>query len=459
MLERDFLGFINDKRLFGPTDCVLLAISGGLDSVVMADLFGRSDQRFAVAHVNFGLRGGESDGDAVFVESKAQQYGVPFHLTRFDTAAVAAERGISIQMAARDLRYDWFAQLIREYGYAGVATAHHQNDVLETLLLNLTRGTGLAGLHGIAARQGDVIRPVLFATRERLAAHAEAYGLTYCEDRSNTDDKYARNRIRHHVVPVLTDLNPGLWQTLPRTVERLRAAETLVRAELDRSWRALIEPTANGLFLPTDKLLAQSEPAFRLAEWLKPFGFTQDQTSQMIESLGRQTGQVFQSPTHRLTHDRLSNGAVGLLLELEPTRNAYELTLTGWPTAPIDVAGLFTLTIETFDKPADFRPPTDPNIACLDADRLMLPLTIRPWQLGDRFRPLGLSGTKLVSDLLNDLKLPRAEREQTAVVLSGNEIAWVIGHRIGHLFRVTAETNRILMVSLVNPAFQSVSSN
>ena len=455
MLEREFLGFINDKRLFGPTDCVLLAVSGGLDSVVMADLFGRTDQRFAIAHVNFGLREDASDADAAFVQNVAQQYGVPFHLTRFDTVAVAAERKISIQMAARDLRYNWFAQLLREHGYAVVATAHHQNDVLETLLLNLTRGTGLAGLHGIAVRQSDVIRPVLFATRYELATHADEHGLTYREDRSNADDKYARNRIRHHVVPVLTDLNPGFWQTLPRTVERLRAAETLVRAELDRSWQTLVEPRANGFFLPTDKLLAQPELAFRLAEWLKPFGFTQGQASQIGESLHQEAGQVFHSPTHgasvvTVAHDRLSNGTAGLSIETGPVPKPYELVVTDWPDSPIDVGGRFTLTVEVFDKSANFQPSADPTVACLDADGLVFPLTIRPWQLGDRFRPLGLNGTKLISDLLNDLKLPRAERQQTAVLLSGDEIAWVIGHRIGHHFRVTGATHRISVVRLTN---------
>lgn len=450
MLESDFLGFINDKRLFKPTDCVLLAVSGGLDSIVMADLFHRTGQQFAVAHVNFGLRGTESTDDATFVQNCAKQYGVPFHLTHFDTAVVAAERGISIQMAARDGRYDWFAELIREHGYAGVATAHHQNDVLETLLLNLTRGTGLAGLHGIAARQGDVIRPVLFATRDQLAAYGEAHGLTYREDRSNADDKYARNRIRHHVVPILTGLNPGLWQTLPRTVERLRAAETLVRAELEQSWQAIIETTANGLFLPSDKLLVQTELVFRLAEWLKPYGFTGDQAGQMVESLGRETGQVFSSPTHRLMHDRLPNGTTGLLLEPLPAPANYEITLTDWPTAPVDVARRFTLTVDLLDKPSNFQPSTDLTVACLDADRLMFPLVIRPWQQGDRFRPLGLNGSKLVSDLLNDLKLPRTERDRTAVLLSGDQIAWVIGRRIAHSFRVMEGTKRISQISYVN---------
>ena len=438
MVERDFLAFINDNQLFEPADRVLLAVSGGLDSMVMAELFHRINQAFAIAHVNFSLRGAESDADADFVKNKAESYGVPFYLIRFSTTAVAQERNISIQMAARDLRYDWFAQLIQEHAYACVATAHHQNDVLETLLLNLTRGTGLAGLHGISIRQNGIIRPLLFATRDRLAEYANEQGLTYREDSSNADDKYARNRIRHHVVPVLTELNPGLWQTMPRTVERLRAAETLMRAELDRSWQTLAETHGAGTLLPTAKLLALSEPAFRLMEWLKPFGFTTDQATQILQTLTQSIGQVFLSATHRITHER-----PGLLIEPLLMQTDYEIVLTEWPNAPIDVAGRFTLTVDVFNKPNDFRPPTDPNMACFDADRLVFPLTIRPWKSGDRFRPLGLNGHKLVSNLLNELKLTRTEREQTAVLLSGNEIAWVIGRRIDHRFRVTDETKQI----------------
>ena len=442
MVEQDFLAFINENQLFAPADRVLLAVSGGLDSMVMAELFYRIHQPFAIAHVNFSLRGADADADADFVKNKAESYGVPFHLIRVETTAVAQERSISIQMAARELRYDWFTQLIKEQDYACVATAHHQNDVLETLLLNLTRGTGLAGLHGISVRQNNIIRPLLFATRDRLSKYIDEQKLTYREDSSNADDKYARNRIRHHVVPVLTDLNPGFWQTLPRTVERLRAAEVLMRAELDRSWQTIAEPHEAGTLLPIAKLLALPELAFRLMEWLKPFGFTTDQATQIMATLTQPVGQVFLSATHRLTHER-----PGLLLEPLPIQTNYEIVLTDWPTAPIDVAGRFILTVDVFDKPADFRPPTDPNIVCFNAARLVFPLTIRPWQSGDRFRPLGLNGHKLVSDLLNDLKLARTEREQTAVLLSDDEIAWVIGYRIDHRFRITGETKRIAKFS------------
>lgn len=447
MLEPTFLGFINDNRLFTPTDRVLLAVSGGLDSMVMADLFHRTDQSFAIAHVNFNLRGDESDADALFVQNVARQYGVPFHLTRFDTVTVAAERGLSVQMAARDLRYGWFTELLKQHSYACVATAHHQNDVLETLLLNLIRGTGLAGLHGIAVRHESVIRPVLFATRDELAAYARDHALTYREDSSNTDDKYARNRIRHHVVPVLTALNPGFWPTLSRTVERLRATETLVRAEVNRSWQVVAESRGSQFVLPTQPLLALPEIAFRLAEWLRPFGFTAGQAEQMLAALSRPAGQEFLSATHRITHER-----DGLLLEPTPARPAYELVLTDWPDGPVTVAHQFTLTMEHLTKPADGPLPTGPDVVWLDADRLTLPLTIRPWQLGDRFRPLGLNGHKLVSDLLNDLKLSRPEREQTTVLLSGDQIAWVIGRRIDHRYRVTAETMRVVQLRLSQAA-------
>lgn len=446
MLVQRFLAFINENRLFGPSDRVLLAVSGGLDSVAMVDLFRQAGQPFAVAHVNFGLRGDESAADAAFVENMARQAGVPFHSTHFDTVAVAARRGCSIQMAARDLRYNWFSQLLADHNYACVATAHHQNDVLETLLLNLTRGTGLAGLHGIAPRQGEVVRPLLFASRDELAAFVDERGLLYREDSSNADDKYARNRIRHYVVPVLTALNPNLIrETLPRTVERLRAAEALMDEELQRSWQAVAVPDGDRIWLPAPALLALSELPFRLAAWLKPYGFSVEQTAAMASALSRATGQVFRSATHCITHER-----DGLLLEALTVRPVYNCVLTDWPTDSVDVNGQFLLDLARFEKPADFRPSPSPLVACLDADRLVFPLIIRPWQLGDRFRPLGMTGSRLVSDLLNDLKLTRPERGQTAVLVSGGQIAWVIGRRIDHRFRITGPTRQIAQFTCRN---------
>jgi tRNA(Ile)-lysidine synthase len=450
MFERDFLGFINDNTLADSTGRTLLAVSGGLDSTVMADLFHRTNLPFAMAHVNFGLRGSESDEDARFVEQLAGQYGVPVHVTRFDTAQLAAERGISIQMAARDLRYHWFGIIRQQYGYHSVATAHHLNDVLETMLLNLTRGTGLAGLHGIAVRQehpqvGTLIRPLLFAHRDQLAAYAQEHGLTHREDRSNADDHYARNRIRHHVTPVLTVLNPGLWQTLPRTVERLRAAEQLMQLELDRSWQQLIQTEPDGTIrLSIEQLLTLNEGVFRLTEWLRPFGFTSEQVRQIWSTLKRESGNVFESATHRLVRERHH-----LLLSL------HELTvlISCISDKKELVSGtLFRLDncsvqLDVIERTADFVPGADPAVAWLDADRFGGPLTLRSWQYGDRFRPLGLAGTKLVSDLLNDLKLEQRDRAQTLVLLSGHEIVWVVGRRIAHRFRVRPDTRRLVRLT------------
>ncbi len=438
MLEQDFLAFINDNHLFDTTKRVLLAVSGGLDSMVMAELVHRIKQPFAIAHVHFGLRGADSDADALFVENKANDYGVPFHLTHFDTAALADARKVSIQMVARELRYNWFARLIREHGYTGVATAHHLNDVLETMLFNLTRGTGLAGLHGIARYQDGVVRPLLFATRAQLAAFADEQALAYREDSSNAEDKYARNRIRHHVVPVLTELNPGLWQTLPHTLERLRAAEVLMQTELARSWRETTVQRGAQTLLPAAVLTGLPEPVFHLTEWLKPFGFTADQTGKMVDCLTKPVGQLFTSATHRVMHER-----DGLVLESLPVPANYEIYLPDWPQTPILVPERFTLTVEVIPKSIPFEPLADPAIAYLDADKLQFPLNIRLWRQGDRMRPLGMGGHKLVSDVLNDMKLSRTEREQTAVLVSGHEIAWIIGRRIDHCFRIVSETQRI----------------
>ncbi len=450
MFEQDFLGFINDNKLADGTGRTLLAVSGGLDSTVMADLFHRTNLPFAIAHVNFGLRGSESDEDARFVEQLAGQYGVPVHVTRFDTAQLAAERGVSIQMAARDLRYHWFGTIRQQYSYHRVATAHHLNDVLETMLLNLTRGTGLAGLHGIAVRQehpqvGTLIRPLLFAHRDQLAAYAQEHGLIHREDRSNADDYYARNRIRHHVTPVLTALNPGLWQTLPRTIDRLRSAEQLMQLELNRSWQQLAQTEPDGTIrLSIEPLLALNEGAFRLTEWLRPFGFIPEQVRQIWLALTRESGTVVESATYRLTRERQQ--LVLSLRELTVLTNCLSVEKELGSGALLSL-GTCSVQLDVIERAADFVPDPDPAVAWLDADRLTGPLTLRSWQQGDRFRPLGLAGTKLVSDLLNDLKLEQRDRAQTLVLLAGHDIAWVVGRRISHRFRVRPDTRRLVRLT------------
>jgi tRNA(Ile)-lysidine synthase len=325
------------------------------------------------------------------------------------------------------------------------------NDVLETMLFNLARGTGLAGLHGIAARQehltvGTLIRPLLFASRDQLETYATVHSLKHREDRSNADDYYARNRIRHHVVPTLTSINPGLWTTLPRTVERLRAAEQLMQLELSRSWQQLVQTAPDGTIrLPIDGLLALKEGAFRLSEWLQPYGFTSEQARQAWTILTREPGQQIYSATYLLTHER---GFLLLSLLKVTVLSYYKTTLNNLiKTGEVLLDGR-TISCTYYSKPNDFVPETNTAIAWLDADSLVDPLTIRVWQQGDRFRPLGLSGTKLVSDLLNDLKIEQRERSKTLVLVSGTIIAWVVGRRIGHQFRVRSGSQRLVRLEL-----------
>lgn len=449
-----FLGFINDQHLFDPTDCILITVSGGLDSVVMVDLCQQTGVRFGIAHVNFGLRGAESNADEAFVRDLAATVNVPFYTERFDTATVASQQGVSIQMAARQLRYDFFERTARQHHYQAIATAHHRDDALETVLLNLVRGTGLAGLTGIPVRRDDpgrlpIVRPMLCTDRAGIETYAKQRGLVWREDSSNESDKYARNKIRHQVVPVLRQLNPNLTQTLADTLERLRGAAEVMESVLPKTdkWPGVVTDADGQPRLNREVLLMLSSPLFWLSEWLKQYDFTYEQAKQIFRTLESGTiGQTFSSATHCAWNDRN-----GLIVKPLNPQTHYEIILNEWPVdGLIAVPEQFRLSVRTFDKPADYRPNPDPTVGCFNADRLPFPLTIRPWQLGDRLRPLGMAGTKLVSDLLNDRKVSLPQRDHVAVLLASNGIAWVIGQRIGHEFRVTDVANRICEIRVLD---------
>ncbi|WP_019987036.1 tRNA lysidine(34) synthetase TilS [Rudanella lutea] len=443
-----FLEFINDQHLFQPTDRVLLAVSGGLDSVVMTDLMVRAGFAVGIAHVNFGLRGADSDADEAFVTQLAVGYNRPCHTIRFDTTSVARERGLSVQVAARQLRYDWFEAVAREHGYTWIATAHHQNDVLETLLLNLVRGTGLAGLRSIPIRQGRIVRPLWFASREEVRVYAQERGLPWREDVSNMSDKYARNRLRHQVVPVLEAINPHLITTFGRTVERLRAAESLLNETLAASWQACARESSGMWTIDLEWLRAQSEWAFRLSEWLKPFGFPYGQVQEVVRVVeAGQKGQVFRSATHGLWHDR-----AGLMVAPLSVEIPYDFPLPSGETGTLLLPDGRQVSWFYQESPDRFVPPNEPDasVGYLDADQLDQPLHIRSWRQGDRFRPLNMQGTKLVSDLLNDRKVSLPERARTAVLTAGDKVVWVVGHRLAHEVRITDSTRRILVVRLQN---------
>lgn len=414
---KQFLEFIRKHRLFTAEEPIMLAISGGLDSMVMLHLFIDGGFTFGVAHANFKLRGEEADGDEQFVKSFCEARGIPFFTAAFDTNNYAEEKKISIQMAARELRYVWFRQLIKHEGYAKIATAHHADDQAETIFLNMVKGEGLNGLTGMPLNKRNVVRPILFATKENLEHYARNHHLKWREDSSNKEDNYQRNFIRHQIFPRIHKINPGLNESLLRTSEKAKGEMHLLKYGLDALKARFF--TQDGALLKISKaLLAEfSEPAV-LWRLLEEFGFTLDQAENLLEAAS-QPGKFFLSQTHRLVVDR----EVFLVQPLGAQERLAPVLIRG--------EGAFKLgTLQLHGALTDAPLSANRNEAWLDYTKLRFPLTWRPWKEGDRFMPLGMTNFKKVSDFLIDEKLSLPEKENVTVVESAGEIVWVVGLRI-----------------------------
>ena len=438
----EFTAFIKNQSLFTENDTVLLAVSGGIDSVVMTHLFAQSSYRFAIAHVNFGLRGTESDEDERWVAALADRYGVPMHIRRFATSAYADERRISTQMAARQLRYDWFEEVLTNHHYALVATAHHQDDQLETTLLNLCQGTGIAGLRGMRVLRGRLVRPMLFARRTHIESYAHEHQLTWREDRSNTSDAYRRNRIRHHVIPQLQRINPNLLTTYQRTQERLLATEELLLDEVKRVERQCCREVHGEVLLDKTVLKAHPQLTLILAEIIRAFGFSYSQARDVAQCMRSEAtvGKLFRATNYTLLVDRQD-----LIISKEHPVSTQSLPLRASDVQLVLPSMNLTVAQYTVEE---YTLGHQPEIAAVDKARLSFPLTVRPWQAGDWFCPLGMAHRKKVSDLLVEQKIPRHRKSSVYVLTSGEAIVWVVGLRIDHRFRITDQTREVYEISV-----------
>lgn len=440
MLE-EFLAYISEKDLFSKQNKVLLAVSGGLDSVVMTRLFSEADFPFAIAHCNFGLRGEESDADEKFVRKLVRKAGVPCFVKTFDTEKFALDHKLSIQMAARELRYNWFEELARTEGYDFIALAHHRNDQLETMLLNLTRGTGIAGLHGILPKRGRFVRPLLFADKEKLFGYVTEKQIIWREDSSNASTKYQRNKIRHEVVPVLEELNPNLSSTISQTAEKIGAVERFFYSQADKLKQESLQQEGENWRIQLQPLLASSEPALFLSELLTGWGFGYPQAREIMavyQQASTVSGKIFESSTHRLNLDReqliISPKDLQEYQSLEIGEEEEEIRYISWEFH------FRTLTAEGYKiKP-------DSNLASIDKNKLQYPLKLRKWKAGDWFCPLGMKQKKKLSDFMIDQKIPLNLKEQVLVLTSGETIVWVVGHRIDNRFKLTDKTTEVLEV-------------
>lgn len=417
---------------------VLLAVSGGIDSMVMAHLFRSAGIKTGIAHCNFSLRGKESDLDEDLVRGYASKNKIKFHSIRFETKAFATENSLSVQMAARELRYKWFEETRLHYGYDCIAVAHNLNDNIETLIINLTRGTGISGLTGIRPVVNNIIRPLLFATRSEIEIYCNKHHINFREDRSNTDTKYTRNKIRHLVIPILKEINPSIENTLFETIERLKETDDLVERYIAELRDKISAATGDSVTFNLDQLNEYLTDKTVLFELFRPFGISGSQVNDLSDVIRGKTGGQLFTASHRIIRNRnkiVINPNESLTECTYRINNAEELK---------NVPGI--QSVELTELTDNFVIPEDKLIACLDEGELIFPLVCRRWKKGDFFYPLGMTHKKKLSDFLIDRKLSLPEKEKIMVLESGGRIAWVIGERIDGRFRIKSSTTKMLII-------------
>ena len=450
-LHEDFKAYIRKENLFHPEAGLLLAVSGGVDSVALLKLCVDASFRVMVAHANFQLRDKESERDENFVKGLAQQYGLDFISRRFDTLRYATDEKISIQVAARELRYAWFRELLnrefRQPAYLGaaadfkpsfIATAHHGDDNIETALLNYFKGTGIRGMRGMLPKQGNIIRPLLFARKEDLIAYAKKEELGFVEDSSNAEDKYSRNYLRHQLMPVLRNIYPDVDANLLDNLSRFRDTESLYLQAVYAQKKKLLVQKGNEFHIPVEKLKSSQPLRTIVFEIIRDFGFEGAQVNELIRLLESESGRYIVSATHRLLKNRN-------WLIVSP--------IAGVETAPlvlVENPGQFAFDAGFLDVQLVRLPPngiaTDPLVASLDGGEIKFPLLLRKWKHGDYFYPLGMKKKKKLSRFFIDQKMSLVEKERTWVLEMDKKILWVLGRRIDDRFKIRPDSKDFLML-------------
>lgn len=435
-MKNNFLHYIHEHKLFDTKSKILLAISGGIDSVCLADLLIRSGYNVEFAHCNFKLREEESDQDEIFVSDLANKYKIPFHHISFDTNHYALSNKLSIQMAARELRYEWFEKVRREISADYIAIAHNQNDNIETFFINLINGTGLKGLRAIQNKNNFIVRPLMFASRNQIGEYVKSKSLNFREDSSNKSKKYQRNKVRHDLMPLLKQINPSIENTIADEIEIIKNTYSIFKEQVDRVVKEISCQTDDGIKISKNKLIKLEPIDTYLYEILNVFGFTD--LKSIKNSILSNPGKQFFSKSHRLLIDRefvfiekIEDDFFNDILINEST-----LILN----SPINISFKISSNNQ-IDKIKD--------TACFDYEKLVFPLVIRKWKSGDKFIPSGMKGFKKLSDYFIDNKINRLLKEKTLLICSNDDIIWVIGHRIDERYKATSKTKKMYIANLL----------
>jgi len=437
-MQAVFTKHVNDKNLFSTADQLLLAVSGGVDSVVLAHLLKFHGAHFTLAHCNFKLRGRDSDADEDFCRDLALQLGVNIYVNDFDVKAHCSKHKVSVQMAARDLRYHWFDQLIAEHHFNFLLTAHHASDSIETLFINLLRGTGIKGLKGVPEKSGNRVRPLLPFLKDTLVKFANDHSIRYRNDKSNEEKKYGRNTLRLSIIPALKNINPGLEQTLLENIRNFKEEAEIVDQFLNQKVKEILTKKDQQSYI--DKSILKKEKYKRsvLHHVLGPWGFNDSQLTDIIENITHNglTGKTFRSNTHELVIDRN-------YIIVKPLIEKFFLKILIQSLEDLSAINLLSFKrISSFTK-------ANKNEIILDTDRLIFPLTIRNCLRGDKFRPFGMSGFKLLSDYFKDEKLNKFEKENCKLLVNGNgEIIWVIGYRADDRYKASPTEKNLIKLTL-----------
>ncbi|MEE1226625.1 MAG: tRNA lysidine(34) synthetase TilS [Bacteroidales bacterium] len=440
MLEK-FESFVSDNNLFSKDDRILIALSGGVDSVVLSHLMCRANYKISLAHCNFHLRDEESNRDEAFVRSWAKENNIPLFVKEFDTYQYMKENKLSLEMAARDLRYNWFNSLLESEGFTCLCTAHHLDDSIETFFINLLRGTGIAGLHGIKVKNDKIVRPLLFATREEILSYANQNNISYVEDSTNSETKFTRNKIRHNLFPVLREINPNFEFALKKDIEYLRDTEFIFRREIEKTKKEIIETEQEVIKINISKLKQLNPMKIYLYEILSEYGFNETNINDILSCLDEISGKQFFSKTHRLVKDRHY-----IFIDVIKNNTTNDFFLID--NCQSSLIHPLKMQIELLRDLKFINISKDKNIAMLDADLLKFPLILRKWRQGDSFVPFGMKKEKKLSDYFTSNKYSLLDKENQWILCSEEKIVWLVAERIDDRFRISNKTKNILKIEV-----------